>query len=86
MFPLAFFGSSIGAGEILLVFTIALLLFGADRLPALAKAMGKAVREFRRASRELSDHLSEDIPPLDAKSDAASFRISSDSSRKERNG
>ncbi|GAB4182543.1 MAG: twin-arginine translocase TatA/TatE family subunit [Calditrichia bacterium] len=36
--------------ELLIVFLIILLLFGAKRLPELAKSMGKAVREFKDAT------------------------------------
>ena len=42
----------IGFGEILVVALVALLLFGANKLPEIASALGKAVREFQKASKE----------------------------------
>jgi sec-independent protein translocase protein TatA len=39
----------IGLGELLIILFIILLFFGIDKLPELAKAMGKSVREFKRA-------------------------------------
>ncbi len=42
----------IGLQELLLIFVIALLVFGPQRLPELGRALGRAMREFRRASEE----------------------------------
>lgn len=41
---------NIGPTELLLVLAVVLLLFGASRLPALARSMGQATREFRRGA------------------------------------
>lgn len=40
-----------GVGEVLVVLVIVVLLFGASRLPALGKALGKAIREFKKGHR-----------------------------------
>ncbi|MEM4699923.1 MAG: twin-arginine translocase TatA/TatE family subunit [Candidatus Nezhaarchaeales archaeon] len=40
----------IGAAELLILFFIALLLFGPKKIPEIARTLGEAVREFRRAS------------------------------------
>ncbi len=42
----------VGLQELLLIFVIALLVFGPKRLPELGRALGRAMREFRRASEE----------------------------------
>ena len=64
MIPLAFFGSSMGAGEILLILTVVLLLFGAERLPAMARSLGKALEDFRRAAKDLThDFMDNQQPP-----------------------
>lgn len=39
--------------ELLLIFVVILLLFGAKRLPELARSMGKAVNEFKKAKDEV---------------------------------
>jgi TatA/E family protein of Tat protein translocase len=44
--------SSIGAPEILLVFLVLLLMFGASRLPKLARSMGQAGKEFKSGLKE----------------------------------
>lgn len=49
-----FIFSSLGAGEILVVLVVALLLFGADRLPALARLVGQALHKMQQASNELT--------------------------------
>ena len=40
----------IGGPEVLLIMFLVLLLFGADRLPELAKGIGRSVREFKKAA------------------------------------
>jgi sec-independent protein translocase protein TatB len=49
-----------GAGELILILVIALLIFGPKKLPELAKGIGKALREFRRASSDLQEQLQVD--------------------------
>jgi sec-independent protein translocase protein TatA len=48
----------IGTQELLVIFVVILLLFGADKLPELAHSMGKAVGEFKKAQREAEYGLS----------------------------
>lgn len=43
----------LGMSEMIIIFLIILLLFGARRLPEVAKAMGKAVSEFKHAKDEI---------------------------------
>ena len=40
---------NLGTGELVLIFLVILLLFGAKRLPDLAKGLGKGIREFKGA-------------------------------------
>ncbi len=54
--PLAFI-ESIGGGELLMVMVIALMLFGGDKLPELARGMGKAMREFKKTTGAMQDEL-----------------------------
>jgi len=48
-FPLAFI-EGIGGPELMMIMFIILLLFGANKLPELAKGLGKSVREFKKAA------------------------------------
>lgn len=50
---------NIGFQEILLIFLIILLLFGAKKLPELARGLGSALKEFRKALRETEDSIKE---------------------------
>lgn len=54
---LGFIFSSLGAGEILLVLAAVLLLFGAERLPGIARALGQALNEMRRTANEFSSAI-----------------------------
>lgn len=44
---------SIGGYEILVILLVVLLLFGPERIPELARALGKASREFKKAKESL---------------------------------
>ena len=41
---------NLGGGEILLILAIALILFGAKKLPELAKGLGQGIKEFKKAT------------------------------------
>lgn len=47
----------IGVPELLVILVVALLVLGPQRLPEVAKALGKALAEFRRATSDLSEEL-----------------------------
>ncbi|MCH7497551.1 MAG: twin-arginine translocase TatA/TatE family subunit [Candidatus Marinimicrobia bacterium] len=48
---------SLGFGEILLILFIVLLIFGAKRLPELARGLGQGMREFKKATSEIQDEI-----------------------------
>ncbi len=56
MNSLAFIGP-IGGQELILILVLVLVLFGAKKLPELARGMGQAIREFQKAKDEFSDEL-----------------------------
>ena len=55
---LAFIGN-FGGGEIILIFLIVLLLFGAKKVPELFRSLGKGVNEFRKAKSEWESDISD---------------------------
>jgi len=68
-FPLAFI-EGIGGPELMMIMFIILLLFGANKLPELAKGLGKSVREFKKAAsgvenevRRAMEEQPEETPP-----------------------
>jgi len=46
-----------GMGEMILLFLVVLLLFGAKRLPEIGSALGKGIREFKSSVREIEHEL-----------------------------
>ncbi len=52
----------LGPGEMMILFIIVLLIFGPSQLPKLARGLGNAMREFRKAQREFSDELHKEGP------------------------
>jgi sec-independent protein translocase protein TatA len=55
---LAFIGN-FGGGEIILIFLIVLLLFGAKKVPELFRSLGKGVNEFRKAKSDWEQDINE---------------------------
>ena len=55
---LAFIGN-FGGGEIILIFLIILLLFGAKKVPELFRSLGKGVTEFRKAKNDWEQDISD---------------------------
>lgn len=47
----------IGTPELIIILVVVLLLFGARRIPELAKGLGRGVREFKDASREIKREI-----------------------------
>ena len=57
--------SGIGTFEILIILFIILLLFGAKKLPELAKGLGKGIKEFKKASNDIKEEVQK-VTDLDA--------------------
>ena len=57
---------NLGGGEIILILALILILFGARKLPELAKGLGQGIKEFKKATKEVTDEVSqamEEQPP-----------------------
>ena len=48
---------SLGAPEIILIFAVVLVLFGCKKLPEFARGLGKGLREFKKATKEIKDEI-----------------------------
>ncbi len=53
-----------GPLELVIILVIALLILGPGRLPDVGSALGKSIREFRKASTDLGDSMKVDTSPL----------------------
>jgi sec-independent protein translocase protein TatA len=56
---------SIGVPELIIIFVVALIVFGPRKLPELGKSLGKGLAEFRRASNELKATLEEEVRSIE---------------------
>ena len=52
---------SVGVPELIIIFILALIIFGPRKLPDLGRSLGKSLAEFKRASNELRNTLDEEI-------------------------
>lgn len=55
----------VGTQEIILILAILLIVFGPKKLPELAKELGKAIQEFKKASASITDTASSALKELD---------------------
>lgn len=61
------FAAFLGGWEWVVVLVAVLMLFGAKRIPELAKGIGQGIREFKKAAREVTDEVNaagETTPPV----------------------
>lgn len=52
-----YFAAFLGGWEIVLILAVVLILFGAKKLPELAKGLGQGIKEFKKASTEVTSEL-----------------------------
>jgi sec-independent protein translocase protein TatA len=60
MATLGFF-QNMGGGSIVLIVLVILLLFGAKRIPELARGLGRGIREFKDATKDIQNDLEEGL-------------------------
>ncbi|MEE9288986.1 MAG: twin-arginine translocase TatA/TatE family subunit [Bacteroidota bacterium] len=59
---------SLGMSEILLILLVILIFFGAKKIPELAQGLGKGMREFRKAARDVQEDIEGEAKKLDENS------------------
>lgn len=60
------FAAMLGGWEIVLILAVVLILFGAKKLPELAKGLGQGIKEFKKATTEVQNEIQsamDDTPP-----------------------
>jgi len=67
MFNSVFLFFDIGGGEIILIMLVALLLFGGEKLPELARGLGKGIRDFKDASEGVKREIANQIDSYETK-------------------
>jgi sec-independent protein translocase protein TatA len=53
--------SNIGIPGLILILTLALIIFGPKKLPEIGRAFGQTLKEFKKSTRELTDDVMKDI-------------------------
>ncbi|CAN5908643.1 hypothetical protein BH24BAC1_BH24BAC1_25750 [soil metagenome] len=57
---IAFIGG-LGGGEVVVILLVVLLLFGAKKIPELARGLGKGIREFKDATTEIKQEIERSV-------------------------
>jgi sec-independent protein translocase protein TatA len=55
----------LGTQEIILILVFVLIFFGAKKIPELAQGLGKGIREFRKAARDVQDDIEKEVKKID---------------------
>ena len=53
--------SNIGVPGLILILTLALIIFGPKKLPEIGRAFGQTLKEFKKSTRELTSDITDDI-------------------------
>jgi len=53
----------LGSQEILLILIVILVLFGAKKIPEMMQGLGKGIREFKKATRDVEEEITKTPPP-----------------------
>jgi sec-independent protein translocase protein TatA len=65
--PVGLFGAFLGGTELLVIFLAILILFGAKKIPEFAKGLGQGIKEFKKASSEVTNEfhnaMNHEAPP-----------------------
>lgn len=52
---------NLGATEIIIIVLVVLLFFGARKIPELMQGLGKGIREFKKATRDIEDDIRDEV-------------------------
>lgn len=66
---------SIGMPELIIIFVVALIIFGPKKLPELGRSLGRSLNEFKRASNELKNTLEEEVRMEEIKERQAAEKV-----------
>ena len=73
------FLSNLSGWELILIFAVILLFFGAKRLPELSESLGKSLRRFKKATSEVEDELRSALDTENGKAENHSSNDSTES-------
>ncbi|MEC7881438.1 MAG: twin-arginine translocase TatA/TatE family subunit [Verrucomicrobiota bacterium] len=80
---LAFGG--LGPWEIILILAVVLVLFGAKKLPELAKGMGQGIKEFKKASKDVNNELERAMDDTPSYTPPPAAQLTEETSEKSQN-
>ena len=72
---------SLGIGEIILILVIFLLLFGAKRLPEFARSLGKSLKEFKKATSDITSEIDDAVNSKQIDEKKSKTEVSKDSKK-----
>jgi len=77
---------SLGMPELIVIFVIALIIFGPRKLPELGRSLGKGIAEFKKATNDLQSSLEDEIRAEEHRRDAPKAAAPADAASHAENG
>ena len=56
---------NLGGGEVLLIVVFILIFFGPKKIPEIAQGLGKGIREFRKATKDIQDAVEKEVKQVE---------------------
>jgi len=66
---------SLGMPELIVIFVIALIVFGPRKLPELGRSLGRGIAEFKKATNDFQNTLEEEVKADEARSKAPATQV-----------
>ena len=66
---------SLGMPELIVIFVIALIVFGPRKLPELGRSLGRGIAEFKKATNELQNTLEQEVEADERRSKAEAAQV-----------
>ena len=73
------FLSNLSGWELILIFAVILLFFGAKRLPELSESLGKSLKRFKKATSEVEDEVRSALDSVNSKTESPASNDSTES-------
>lgn len=73
----------LGIPELVVIFVIALIIFGPKKLPDLGKALGRGLAEFKRATQDVKESIESEVRNAERSIDVEKIRQNVEGSKKE---
>jgi sec-independent protein translocase protein TatA len=74
---------NLGGGEVLLILVFVVIFFGPKKIPEIAQGLGKGIREFRKATKEIQDAVEHEVKQTKDVANVTELKLQEDAKSKQ---